>query len=150
MKDMAVCYSSRIDWWLVVFITLLPAFLSGYDAYEKSHSVFTGLINGFLFFAVVSIALAAFTFPSKCIIKENELFVQYGLFLTKTIPYEDITNVVPSFSLWAAPCLSFHRVRIDLSGKIFPFMPFHQFVYVAPIDRDEFISVLRQKIEQAS
>lgn len=87
---------------------------------------------------MLGIGLAT-SFPCTYTLTDTHLVIRSGLFRQR-IAYRDITAVAASGSVWAAPALSLRRVWIDFAGR---------FQLVSPREREEFITALRRRADDA-
>lgn len=128
-------FSSRIDAWLVVVLSLTIGLMLYQSISVYSTSPTDTLIGlGVLAFLL---GLARLTsYPCEYTLTPTELVIRFGV-IRQRIPYGQITSIASSRSLWAAPALSLQRVKISYGGR---------FVLVSPKDRAQFMAALGQRV----
>jgi len=132
-------YRSRVDAWLVVVLAGTVGIVLAEAASTYSHSPSESLIS-LAVLAVTLLLCGLIGYPCEYTLTETQLIVRSGL-VRRRIAYRDIAAVEPSRSLWAAPALSLHRVKVSFSGR---------FQLVSPRERERFIHDLQRRVTAAS
>jgi hypothetical protein len=131
-------FPSRVDRWLIIVVALGlgMTLLQSLWAYQADPTA--GLIGFAVAAGMVGLAFVV-AVPCTYTLGQTHLIIRAGL-IRQRIAYLDITDVEPSRSVWSAPALSLHRVKIGFAGR---------FQLVSPSDRDRFIHALRERVRAA-
>ena len=131
-------FPTRIDAWLVLAAAggIAAALLGGFSTVETNpeESIFAFGLAAFMVALTFLVGV-----PCRYTLASDHLLIQSGVVRWR-IPYVDITDVVPSRSLWAAPAMSLRRVKVSFRGR---------FQLVSPRDRERFIDELRARVAVA-
>lgn len=133
-----VTFRSRVDAWLVITVTaaLVLVLLQGILAYSRSPGE-SFLVMGLL--ACLLLLMRLIAYPCEYTLASTHLLIRFGVVRVR-IAYADVTSVEPSHSLWSAPALSLHRVKVRYAGR---------FLLISPVDRERFITLLRERVAAA-
>ncbi len=135
---MTETFPTRVDAWLVLAAAggVAASLAGGFAAMETNpgEAWFAFGLSAFLAALVFLIGI-----PCRYTLASDHLLIQSGL-IRQRIAYADITDVVPSRSLWAAPAMSLRRVKVSYRGR---------FQLVSPKERERFIGELRARVERA-
>lgn len=136
MKE--VVFPSRVDAWLVVLVIAVAVLLVLHAVEVYPISPAASVVDlGVLAFLLLLGGLIGY--PCTYTLTQTHLVIRFGV-CRHQVAYGDITGVQPSRSLWSAPALSLRRVKIRQAGR------FH---LVSPHDREQFITLLQQRVAAA-
>ena len=140
-------YYSKVNWWLILSIVILPGLAVIYSSFSETHELLNSFIAGFWVFLGLSTIILVLGCPTKYTLTDKGLRIHTGIFLSWKIPYDRIIDAYPVYSIWAAPALSFERVHITLKRRALFFLPFNDFVEISPKNRENFLEELKIKIK---
>ena len=128
-------YRSAVDWWIATILIACPLFCISCGIYFflislVSEGIYTTL-GGFAIAGIIALFL-----PCHYTLEEDHMVVRSGI-LKKKIEYKGIREIELSTCPISSPALSLKRIRIESdSGS----------VLISPVNRMEFIHILKDKI----
>jgi len=130
-------YPSRVDLWIAVILIAIPLFPIGLGTYLTIVIGWIGVICIMLGILIAGLMIIM-TIPCKYTLTDDSLIVQCG-WNEEIIKIHRIKSVLPSHNLLSAPALSLKRVKLVLD---------HGFALISPVDRNQFIRDIEQRIKQ--
>lgn len=136
-------YPSKIDLWLVV--VLLAAVVTPivwsftYFLTEPQGQSGLAFLITLIILAVTCISMYFTMWPCEYTLHDNHLNIRCGL-IRQDITYRTIKSATKSGNMLSAPALSLKRIRIDheKGGTL-----------ISPVNREQFISLLMEKVAQS-
>jgi membrane protein YdbS with pleckstrin-like domain len=131
-------YPSKQDWW-VILLAWLPMVatigLGLFTMIEKA-STLSEQILVFSTCIVVPLFFLWMMMTTYYLIEEENLVIRFGPF-KKIVPLDSIKSVKKTMNPLSSPALSLKRLEITYNT--------YDMVLISPKDRDEFISILKEK-----
>ena len=109
-------YYSKVNWWLILSIVILPGLAVIYSSFSETHELLNSFIAGFWVFLGLSTIILVLGCPTKYTLTDKGLRIHTGIFLSWKIPYDRIIDAYPVYSIWAAPALSIKKARAFFSA----------------------------------
>ena len=135
-------FDSKIDWWFHVIVITTTASMIGLGVWTVlTKSLLTGI--GCILFSITDIALI---FPiwlnTSYRLTETSLVIKSGLFAPIKIPYRKIISITKASSPLISLALSANCLKIKFRRS-----KRANFVYISPVNQDEFIRQLNSRRE---
>ncbi|MCU0706793.1 MAG: PH domain-containing protein [Pirellula sp.] len=132
-------YSSKIDWWILGILLLVPMVGLAIIVMAISDGVWPAawIGGGVLAFVVCLYGLCVF--PMRYGVNETALEIRCGVFRW-CVPLANIREVIPTNNPLSSPALSLDRLWIQYGPKWF------QAVMISPKDKSQFITDLASRI----
>ena len=130
-------FDSAVDTWIAVLLLLTPFASAAIGIALMFAQRFGDATAMFLCGAAAMALTALFTIPCRYTLLEDTLNMRCGV-VCYSVPLDKIESVELSSSWLSGPALSLRRIRIVAAGKSY---------LISPKDRDEFLAVLRERIE---
>ncbi|MGJ8672301.1 PH domain-containing protein [Rubritalea sp.] len=126
-------YRSAVDWWLGAILIACPLVCFGLGFYFLTFSLSAGTWT--IVSAIAVAGIIALFLPCHYTLHDDHLLVRSGI-LKKKIEYKGIREVELSSCPISAPAMSLKRIRIESDAGS---------VLISPVNRDEFIGILRER-----
>jgi hypothetical protein len=131
-------YRSKIDWWLVPLLCLLPVGVVGGWVVAVLAGDPTGMLVGTAMLVLVAGIYFGLVLPIRYGLDDTTLTVRFGL-CRQRISLADITEVHRTRNPLSSPALSLDRLHIQYGPGLF------KSTMISPADRDSFLDELARK-----